>query len=354
MVRKILLTIGLLLMANVSVFAQGTIKGTVTDSKSGEAMAFVNVVVKQGDRQVTGAQTDFDGMYTVKALPVGKYDVEVSFVGYAPYKRTGIDVKASGFTIVNVQLTPSAATLETVIIEADKVPVIEIGDAGSGSRLSSDDIARMPGTSVDAIVAAVGGVGFNDGGTGTARGEDGMVTMQGNVRKRTGVSVPKEAIAEIQVILGGTPASIGEAIGGTQIITLKPPESSFKGLVKYETYFDYRLATTLMVYLTGPLVKKKETLEGGGIKESTLVGFRLTGQGSYSKFGYYRAKDGRYQVVKDEIVKEFEESPIVYDPIEHTTNYAAEYLRANDFYTITRPTKKNFVSADRTPDFTTE
>ena len=352
MVRKILLTIGLLLMANVSVFAQGTIKGTVTDSKSGEAMAFVNVVVKQGDRQVTGAQTDFDGMYTVKALPVGKYDVEVSFVGYAPYKRTGIDVKASGFTIVNVQLTLSAATLETVIIEADKVPVIEIGDAGSGSRLSSDDIARMPGTSVDAIVAAVGGVGFNDGGTGTARGEDGMVTMQGNVRKRTGVSVPKEAIAEIQVILGGTPASIGEAIGGTQIITLKPPESSFKGLVKYETYFDYRLANTLMVYLTGPLVKKKETLEGGGIKESTLVGFRLTGQGSYSKFGYYRAKDGRYQVVKDEIVKEFEESPIVYDPIEHTTNYAAEYLRANDFYTITRPTKKNFVSADRTPDFT--
>lgn len=352
MFRKVLLAIGLLLAANVAVFAQGTIKGTITDAKSGEAMAFVNVVVKQGGQQVTGAQTDFDGVYTVKSLPVGKYDVEVSFVGYAAYKRTGIDVKASGFTVVNVQLTHSAATLETVVIEADKVPVIEIGSAESGSRLSSDDIARMPGTSVESIVASVAGVGFSDGGTSTARGEDNMVTMQGNVRKRTGVSVPKEAIAEIQVILGGTPASIGEAIGGTQIITLRPPESQFRGLVKIESYLDYRLANNLTVYLTGPLVKKREALEGGGIKESTLVGFRFTGQGSYSKFGYYRPKDRRYQVVDDAKVREIEESPIVYDPVEGTTNYAAEYLRGSDFYEITRPTKKNFVSVDRTPDFT--
>lgn len=46
----------------------------------------------------------------------------------------------------------------------EKVPVIEIGSPESGARLSSDDIARMPGNSVESVVAAVGGIGYSDGG----------------------------------------------------------------------------------------------------------------------------------------------------------------------------------------------
>ena len=41
-------------------------------------------------------------------------------------------------------------------------PVIEIGAAESGMRLSSDDIQRMPSGDVNSIVAAVGGVGYSD------------------------------------------------------------------------------------------------------------------------------------------------------------------------------------------------
>lgn len=340
MFRKVLMTIGLLLVANVAVLAQGTLKGTVTDKKTGETMPIVNVIAKQNGQQVGGAQTDFDGIYTIKAMPVGKYDIEVSFVGYKKYIRTGVDVKASGFTVVDVELEPTSTMLETVEIVEEKVPVIEIGTPESGQRLSSEDIARMPGNSVESIVAAVGGVGYDDGGTGSARGEGGMVTMQGGVRKRTGVNVPKEAIAEIQVILGGTPASIGEAIGGTQIITLKPPSSQFKGLVKYETYLDYRLSNSLVVYLTGPVVKKKVNLEGGGISERTLVGFRLTGQGSYVKDPYYRPKystnkkNARYQIVNESTVAAMEQNPIEYDPVTGSVNYVGEKLRTSDFRTI--------------------
>ena len=210
----------------------------------------------------------------------------------------------------------------------------------------------MPGTSVESIVAAVGGVGYSDGGTSTARGEDGMVTMQGGVRKRTGIQAPKEAIAEIQVILGGTPASIGEAIGGTQIITLKPPSSQFKGIVKYEGWLDYRLANSLMLYLTGPLVKQKMELEGGGTSERTLVGFRLTAQGSYTHSGLYRVKSNRYQVVNDAQVREYEQAPIAYDPLTGTVNYAAERgLYKDAFVTITRPKASDFGgSSERVPN----
>ena len=348
MFRKVLLTFGLLLMAEMAALAQGTLKGTITDAKTKEALPFVNIVAKQDGKQVLVGVTDFDGVYTIKPLPVGKYDIEVSYVGYNRYVQTGINVKASGFTVVDVALNPTATTLEVVDIVADKVPVIEIGSAEQGARLSSDDIARMPGTSVESIVASVGGIGYSDGGTGTARGESGMVTMQGNVRKRTGISVPKDAIAEIQVILGGTPASIGEAIGGTQIITLKPPTSQFKGMVRWEGYLDYRLLNTLMVYLTGPVIKKNFTQADGSSVERTLVGFRLTGQAQYENSPFYRVKGYRYQIVNDALVKQFESSPLSYDPLSGAINYSAETaLRRDDFHEITRLTRKDF-DGDRT------
>ncbi|MCR4828382.1 MAG: TonB-dependent receptor [Bacteroidales bacterium] len=351
MFKKVLVTIGLLLMAG-AVFAQGTLKGTITDEKTGQPVPMVTVRAMQGGQLIGGGRTDFDGVYTIKGLAVGTYDVEISHVSYQSIK-TQITVKASGFTILNQALGKATGTLEAVKVVTQKNPVIEIGDASSTTHISADDIAHMPGTSVESIVAATAGVGYEDGGTGSARGEDNMVTMQGNVRKRTGVSVPKEAIAEIQVILGGTPASIGEAIGGTQIITLKPPSSTFKGLVKWETYFDYRLQNVLVLYLTGPVIKTALRDENGEkTGDRTLVGFRLTGQASTAKFPYYRAKDGRYRVVRDERVQELEQNPLVYNPLDGSVNYAGEYLRESDFVTIRRPNARNYyASKDREANF---
>lgn len=352
MFRKVLMSIGLMLIAGTSLWAQGTMKGTITDAKTKEPLPFVNVIAKQDGQQIRGGQSDFDGIFTIKPLPVGKYDVEISSVGYKKYIRNGIQVTASGFTVVDVELEPTATNLEEVVIVDNKVPIIEIGSPESGKRLSTEDIARMPGTSVESIVAAVGGVGYSDGGQGTARGEDNMVTKQGGVVKRTGINVPKEAIAEIQVILGGTPASIGEAIGGTQIITLKPPSSQFKGLVKLESYLDYRLANTLTLYLTGPILKKKVEIEGGGTSERTLVGFRLTGQGYYVNNPLYRPRDYRYKMVNDEKVRYLEQNPLTYDPLTGLVSYTADQgMRASDFVEMKRLTKKDFGDdSDRKPD----
>ena len=352
MFKKVLMTIGLLLMANI-VLAQGTIRGTVIDQKTKEPVPFANVVAKQDGKQIKGTQTDFEGNFTIRPLDVGKYDIQVSYVGYNTYTREEFQVKATGVSVCNIELTVGSTTLETVEIKDSRNPIIEIGSAEVGQTMSSDDIDRMPSTTIDGIVSAVGGVGYNDGGTSTARGESGMVTMTGGVRKRTGVNVPKEAIAEIKVVLGGTPASIGEAIGGTQIITLKPPSSKLMGMVKYETLLDYRLWNSLVVWLTGPLAKTSLKDENGNkTGERTFLGFRFTGSGTYTKFGYYRAKDGRYQVVNDDKVMEIENQPLVYDPVERTVNYSAEYLRASDFVTITRPNAKNYYSSkDRQADF---
>ena len=355
MFRKVLLTIGLLLMANI-VLAQGTIKGTIIDPKTKEPVPFANVVAKQDGKQIKGTQTDMEGNFTIRPLPVGQYDIQASCVGYNTYTREGFTVKASGISLCNIELSQASKTLETVEIKESKNPIIDIGSAETGQRMSADDIAHMPGTSVESIVAAVGGVGYNDGGTSTARGEEGMVTMTGGVRKRTGVNVPKEAIAEIQVILGGTPASIGEAIGGTQIITLKPPTSQFHGSIRYDALLDYRMYNRLQVWLTGPALTK-DIKDENGVKtgDQTLVGFRLTLQGTYQNNGLYRPKGYRYRVVNDALVRQLEQSPISYDPVTGSVNYAAETgIYASDFVEIKNLTKADFGGdASRVPNMRT-
>lgn len=354
MFKRVLLTIGLLLFANFAVMAQqGTLKGTITDQKTGEPMPFVNVVAKQNGQVVRGGQTDFDGMYTIKPLPVGKYDIEVSNIGYKKYIKTDVQVKGTGFTIENVEMTPSATNLEEVVIVESKVPIIEIGAPESGQRISSEDIARMPGNSVDALVATVGGVGYADGGAGAARGEDNMVKMTGGVRTHASVEPPKELIAEIQVILGGTPASIGEAIGGVQLITLKPPSPQFKGMVKYDGYLDYRLANTLTFYFMGPLWKKSiKNEEDNTTTEKSIIGYRLNGSASYTHWGIRRPKDSRYRMVNDDLVRYYEENPIEYNPLTGEVNYTAESgLYADDFVEFKRLNKNDFGGdASRVPN----
>lgn len=343
MFKKVLMTIGLLLMANF-VLAQGTIKGTIIDSKTKEPVPFANVVAKQDGKQIKGTQTDMEGNFTLKPLNVGQYEIQASCVGYNTYTREDFTVKASGFSICNIELSTASKTLEVVEIKESKNPIIDIGSAESGERVSADAIAQMPGTSVENIVAAVGGVGYSDGGTSTARGEDGMVTSLGGVRKRTGVNMPKEAIAEIQVILGGTPASIGEAIGGTQIITLKPPSSQFKGYFSLESILDYRLWNRFTAYLTGPVIKKNLTDENGNVTgDRTLVGFRFTSRNTYQHSAWYRPRDRRYMIVNDDLVRQYEQSPISYDPVTRTTNYSAERgLYRDDFVEMTTLSKSNF------------
>jgi hypothetical protein len=106
---KRILILLLSLFAAIGGQAQGCLKGTVTDAKTGEPLPFVNVSVFQDGKQVHGGVTDFDGIFTIKPLAVGKYDVEIKYVGYERYKRKGIRVKDAGFTVMDAQLEPQSA-----------------------------------------------------------------------------------------------------------------------------------------------------------------------------------------------------------------------------------------------------
>ncbi|MDZ7625174.1 MAG: carboxypeptidase-like regulatory domain-containing protein [Ignavibacteriaceae bacterium] len=57
----------------------GKIAGKVTDSKTGEALPFVNILIEGTN---LGAATDIDGNYVILNIPPGKYNVKAQYIGY--------------------------------------------------------------------------------------------------------------------------------------------------------------------------------------------------------------------------------------------------------------------------------
>ncbi len=106
-------------------FAQtGELQGKVSDADSGEGIPFANVSTIVNGTQV-GVQTDFDGFYTLKPLPVGTYTIEVSYVGYQIHKTNDVLVEADKITFLDVKMKENVALLESVVIQEYKVPLLK-------------------------------------------------------------------------------------------------------------------------------------------------------------------------------------------------------------------------------------
>ena len=60
-----------------------TIRGQVVDAVSQRPLPGANVVVLDTNNFM-GAATDLDGNFNLKNLPIGRVDLRITFLGYAP------------------------------------------------------------------------------------------------------------------------------------------------------------------------------------------------------------------------------------------------------------------------------
>ncbi len=136
----------------------GVLKGVVTDKKTGEPLISCNVVVKQNGEIIGGARTDWDGLYTIKGLAKGVYDVEFSYIGYKKVVLRNYNVKAEGFTICNMVLErdPDAKIIETPVT----TPMMGIIDIDRMPSDSASESSRTP------VIVIDGDDLPQDGGTG--------------------------------------------------------------------------------------------------------------------------------------------------------------------------------------------
>ncbi|MFZ4401325.1 MAG: carboxypeptidase-like regulatory domain-containing protein [Bacteroidales bacterium] len=331
MLKKLFFSLGILLSVNLMVFSQsGELKGKITDKDTKEPIAFANIIIEQAGKQFGGSTTDFDGNYTIKPIPAGRYDVKATYVGYKPLLIKGVVINADKMTFNNVVMEPTATTLETFTVVDYKVPLISKDQTQSGATLTSEDISRMPGRSAESVAATMGGVQSVDGSMGSVRGardNDGStVTYVDGVRVRGNVNLPKSALGEVSMILGGIPAKYGEATGGVMNIVTTGPSREFGGGIEFVTsQFLDNFGRNLMSFnLTGPLLKSKND------KKSSLLGFFLAGEFGYNK-DTRPFTDGDYKV-NDTKRLFLEQNPLRI--VNGIVQYNSDFLRKSDLEKI--------------------
>lgn len=312
MLRNLLLTIGIILTANVLVFSQsGTLKGTVLDKDTGEPIPFANIIIEVDGSQEAGATSDFDGNYTIKPIDAGQYDVRASYVGYQPVQVNDVVVNSDKITFLDLEMTSEAQNLEEVVITDYKVPLISKDQTSSGGTMTSEEIEKMPNKNAEAIATNVGGVFSEDGDVKSIRGqrESGTVYYIDGIRVTGGKNLPESSIDQVSVVLGGVPAQYGDATGGIINITTKGPSREFGGGISAQSseYLDAFGYNRFGLNLNGPLLKKKD-----GESSTSLLGYYISGELIYKDDG--RPSSTGVDKVKDDVLADLKQNPFFVDP----------------------------------------
>ncbi len=127
---------------NFSILAQGqgTIRGIVTDSLSGEALPFANILLK-GTRM--GASADLKGNFIITGIPANKnYTVIISYLGYKQ-ESLNIFITANKIRQITVQLSSGNLQLETVEKIGEKVTRPNETDIGL-QKMTIREIELLP------------------------------------------------------------------------------------------------------------------------------------------------------------------------------------------------------------------
>jgi outer membrane receptor protein involved in Fe transport len=333
MLRHLLLTIALVFTSSAFVFSQtgsGTLKGKITDKATKEPIPFANVVVEVGGVQIGGSTSDFDGNYMIKPIPPGKVDLKATYVGYTPYTLKGVVILPDKIQFQNVELSPATTTLNEVEVVEYKVPLISKDQTVSGGTVTSEEISKMANKSADAVATTVGGVSTDANGNITSlRGQrsSGTVYYIDGMRVIGSNALPQSAIEQVEVILGGTPASYGDATGGVISVTTKGPSRDFAAGVELESseFLDRFGYNRVGVNFTGPVFSKKDTIAH---TKTPVMGYFLAGEGVYQLDGDPAA----YQLwkVKGDVLDNLRSAPLRLSTNGQGVFLNAEQLTSND------------------------
>ena len=94
-------------------------KGAVYDKEFEEPLPFTNISIKVDGEFLSGTATDFDGLFSVAAIPAGIIDVEISYVGY---ERSAITLVIEEGEVVeqNIYLSKASYYINEVVITAEQ------------------------------------------------------------------------------------------------------------------------------------------------------------------------------------------------------------------------------------------
>jgi outer membrane receptor protein involved in Fe transport len=206
----------------------GRIKGTVTDSKTGEPLSGVSIQI---EGSTMGAKTNIDGDFLIISVPPGNYSLVFSYVGYEKTLLTDIRVNTDQTTERNWQLKQTAVDLGKVTEVRGTRKGIDFLATGTQTIKTQQEILVAPVATIDDLLARETGITVDAQGELHIRGgRAGETTylvdgvnfsdpLGGRAPVDAGINISSSAVLELQVIKDGFDPEYGEALSGVVKIT---------------------------------------------------------------------------------------------------------------------------------------
>ncbi len=245
--------LALLLVCAGSTFAQGAtataqLNGTVTD-ESGAVVAGASVSARDTDTNTTSTATSNDkGFYFIPNLAPGRYELKVSYTGFAGFTQTGVVLSVGESATVNATLQVAArgekvvVTTEVQTIEPTKTEISQVvGEQQIQSlpisgRLFTDFALLTPGvaTSRTSLGTTITEFEVTQISFGGMRSFSNEITVDGAdfVNELSGVqraTPPQDSVQEFRVVNNSFGAEYGRSVGGIVNIVTKSGTNDMHG-----------------------------------------------------------------------------------------------------------------------------
>lgn len=215
--------------ATAAASTPGKVTGTVVDASSGEYLIGAVVEMKPADgSQSKSAMVEIDGSFTVQAVPYGKYDVVISYLGYDNFEKA-VTVQAPETDMGKIEMSITDNKIDAVVLEAPAMRTSQKGDTvvynAAAFKVASDAdteslLAKMPGIMISA---------------------DGTVSAQGEEIQRVFVDGKEFFGTDVSTAIKNLPAEVVENV---EVFNKLSDQAEFTGLDDGEGYKALNIVTS--------------------------------------------------------------------------------------------------------------
>ena len=125
-----------------------TLRGTVIDRDSRVPLPFASVVIMDTNPQ-RGSTTDLDGNFSFNELPVGRYTLQISYVGYEEALVQEILLGSAKEVVVSVEIRERTQSLGEVFVRYKKGEALDQMTTVSSRSFSVEETKRYPASVSD-------------------------------------------------------------------------------------------------------------------------------------------------------------------------------------------------------------
>src|SRR5258708_32493902 len=158
---KLYLIAFFIFLGTVAVAQTSSIKGVITDSKTGEKLVGANVHIAGTE---LGSSTDVNGAYSIAGIKPGNYKVNVKYIGYTLYAKQ-ITLAPNQELALNISIVSSAELLKNVDVVGRLATETEAASRSNEKNsdnlknvVSAQAIAKSPDINAANVLQRVSGV----------------------------------------------------------------------------------------------------------------------------------------------------------------------------------------------------